>query len=649
MSVPAADRPAPERAAVMVAAGAIFILALAWRLLTFTGFTNDHYAHYALAQQMMLGDRPIRDFTDPGWPLTYALSAAAWWLAGSAMWVEWLLSSGALAAGALLTVVVAARLSGSVWIAVFVAALELISYPRTYAYPKIFVYALGAWVMVTMASRLSARRVVFMAGIVAMAFLLRHDHGLYLGIAAAVCVAVASRSDGARAAFVRAATLTATTALWLLPWMLFVTANGGLSAYFDRAIEYAQAEANASNLRSLPRFARLPDMPLLGLERPNRPLAQVTWKPALSDSERSALERRYGLEFVRDGDEARWYYAHDSSEATLDALSRDPQVEGTGNLGRVHRPIWREVAASLSPLRLAPALHSAANADAWLFWLFWGLPLVCGLVAAWRAVHGLERWPGELAVIAAICVTAAMVNAGFLRDALRTRLADAIVPAVLLGAWGLGLCWTERWRSRALQCGVALITVAACIASYAAVRQIGEWPERTEVAGIGDGPRGVLARAREVSLLLALPHRQNVVPPSRVSGALMPFFKYLDRCTSESERIIVTGEFPDVPVMAGRRFASDGVVLGAWYSSASHQDQTVEMLRTRRPLFVAYMSAGAFRSRFPLIETFVSGEYRSMTDVQVDGDATVPILVDRTRMPLGTDAETGWPCFKPAT
>jgi hypothetical protein len=645
MSVPAAERSAPERAAVMVAAGAIFGLALAWRLLTFTGFTNDHYAHYALAQQIILGDRPVRDFTDPGWPLTYALSAAAWWLAGSAMWVEWLLSSGALAAGALLTVVVAARLSGSRSIAVFVAALELMSYPRTYAYPKIFVYALGAWAMVLLAAHVSTRRIALMAGIVAIAFLLRHDHGLYLGVAAAVCVAVASRSEGARAALVRLATLTAATALWLLPWMLFVTANGGLVAYFDRAVEYAQAEANASNLRSLPRFARLPDAPLLGLERPNRPLAQVTWKPGLSDSDRISLEQRYGLEFVRDGDDARWYYARDPSEANLDALSREPQVEGTGNLGRVHRPIWREVAASLSPLRLAPALHSAGNADAWLFWLFWALPLVCALVAAWRAAHGVERWPGELAVVAAICVVATMVNAGFLRDALRTRLADAIVPAALLSAWGLGLCWTGRWRSRALQYGFAVITIAAGIASYAAVRQIGEWPERLEVAGVSEGPRGVLARAREVSLLLNLPHRQDVVPPSRVSGSLMPFFAYLDRCASQSERIIVTGEFPDVPVMAGRRFASDGVVLGAWYSSAKHQDQTVAMLRARRPLFVIYMGARAFQARFPLIETFVSGEYRLMADVPVDGDAAVPILVDRTRTPLAMDGETGWPCF----
>src|SRR5688572_27814456 len=48
----------------LVAAAGACAATLAWRFLTFTGFTNDHYAHLALAQQWLLGDRPVRDFTD---------------------------------------------------------------------------------------------------------------------------------------------------------------------------------------------------------------------------------------------------------------------------------------------------------------------------------------------------------------------------------------------------------------------------------------------------------------------------------------------------------------------------------------------------------------------------------------------------------
>lgn len=647
MPVAKTERSIARSPTAAAAAVALFATTLAWRFLTFTGFSNDHYAHFALAQQVMLGERPIRDFTDPGWPLAYLLSAATWWLAGDAMWVEWMLVAVALGLGAALTVLTAHRLSGSLWIAAVVTLLELVAYPRTYSYPKILAYALGAWAMVAMAAQPSRRRIVVMASVIAMAFLLRHDHGLYVGVSAAVCVACASRADGWTTAARRMASLTAVTALWLLPWMLFVAANGGLVAYFDRAVEYAQAEANASNLRSWPRMVFVPGRPVLGLERPDRPLAQVEWKANLTDDERSLLERRYSIDFVRKSDDARWYYVRDPSEDNLDALSHEPQVAGTSGLGRVHRPLWRELVASLSPLRVAPALHRAANADAWLFWLFWGLPVACAAVVLWRIAHGHERWPGELAVVAGLCAMAAIVNAGFLRDILRTRLADATVPAALLGAWAIGVCWREPWRQSAWQIAARLLTVAAFIASCAAIAQIGEWPERIEITGVDDGVDGVRTRARAVSSLLRLPHRQDAAPPSRIAAALMPFFSYLDRCTSESERLIVTGEAPDIPVLAGRRFASDGVVLGAWYSSVRHQDLTAKKLRSRPPLFVVYVDGTSFRARFPLVEAFVKDEYAPMADIPVDGAGSVAILTHRARVPASTDRETAWPCFRP--
>ena len=646
MNVLATDSSRRRFSAAAVAAVAMFLTALAWRFLTFTGFSNDHYAHFALAQQVLLGERPIRDFTDPGWPLTYMLSAGAWWLAGDAMSVEWTVVAVALAIGAALTVLTAYRLAGSLWIAVPFTLLELVVYPRTYSYPKILAYALGAWAMVAMAAQPSQRRIVAMAGVIAAAFLLRHDHGLYVGTASAVCLAFASRTDGWAVAAARTASLTAVTASCLLAWMLFVSANGGLADYFDRALEYARAEANASNLRTWPQLSLVPDRPLVGLERPARPLAQVTWSPGLSDAERSTLERQYDIDYVRDSDDARWYYVNDPSGENIHALADDPRVAGTSGLGRVRWPAWREFLARLSPFRVAPALHTAANADAWLYWLFWGLPVVCGALAIRGALQGTERWRGELAVVAGLCVMASLVNAGFLRDVLRTRLADAIVPAALLGAWTLSLSWRDRWRHRTLQIATHFVTVVILIASVAAIAQVGEWPERIERTGSDGGVEGVLARAREVSDLLGRPHRQDIAPPSRISAALMPFFNYLDRCTSQSEQLIVTGEFPDVPVLAGRGFAGDGVVFGAWYSSARHQDQTVEQLRARPPLFVVYVDAPALRSRFPLVEEFVRDLYRPMTEVPAEGFGTVPILVDRTRVPTTTDAVTGWPCFK---
>lgn len=637
------------RGCFLAAAGA-GVATLAWRFLTFTGFTNDHYAHLALAQQWLLGDRPVRDFTDPGWPLTYLLSAAAWHVAGDAMWVEWALAATALAIAAACTVIVAHRLSGSLTIALVVTALEIVIFPRTYSYPKIAAYAVAACVMAALAARPSRGRIILMAAVIATAFLLRHDHGLYIGVAAAACLILARLGEAGSRQVIPAvvgsvAALTAATAAFLLPWIVFVALNGGLPAYFDTALEFARAEANASNLRSWPRVALVPGQPLFGLAPPDRPLAHIQWTPETDDALRRTLEQRYGLEFVRDGDEDAFYRVLDTSPKNLEMLGDDPHVAGTTGLGRVNRPAWRELLAAVSPLRIAPALHSAANADAWLFWLFWSLPVVAAATLAVRARHRDERWPGELPLVAALILIAVFVNAGFLRDILRTRFSDAIVPPSLLGAWLLGLCWVVRWERRSWQRALRILTVVVLIITGAAMTTIADTGERLALTGINDGLPGLRARASAVSSLLAGPHRQTLAPPSRQAAALMPFFAYLDRCTSTRDRIIVTGEFPDLVVLSGRAFASDGAVFGAWYSSATRQDRTLARLKERPALFVLLMDARAFRTRFPPIAAYVDEAYESMTEVPVEGAEPVPILVLRSRASTGADAVTRWPCF----
>jgi len=640
---------------VAAAAAAAFLGTACWRFLTFTGFTNDHYAHLALAQQWLLGERPVRDFTDPGWPLTYMLSAAAWRIAGDAMWVEWALTTSALGIAAACTLLAAHRLSRSLLIAALVTGIEIAIFPRSYSYPKLLAYAVAAWMWIAVAARPSRLRMSLLAAVVASAFLLRHDHGLYIGLGSAVCVAIIRLRDASREPSWRIPLrpavggivgLTATTAAFLLPWLLFVSLNGGLLNYFDTALEFARGEANASNLRTWPRLTRVPGEPLIGLAPADRPLVQIEWTVDTDAAIRRSLEARYGLEFVRQSDDgAVFYRVADLSAANLEALGDDPHVAGTTGLGRVARPAWREWLARLSPLRLAPALHSPENADTWLFWLFWSLPFLAVAVLIGAARRRAERWRGEWAVVAALVVVGILVNAGFLRDVLRTRFSDAIVPPALLGSWLLGLCWTARPTALSGHRAVQAVSLVILLITGAAVSHVADAGERLALTGVADGVSGVMARSRSVGTLLASRHRQAVAPPSRQAAALTPFFEYLDRCTSTTERIVVTGEFPDLVVLAGRPFASDGVVFGAWYSSARHQDRTLAKLEDRPPLFVLLMDARAFRSRFPPIAAFVDERYERMTEVPVEGTEPVPILVLRSRVPAGIDTKTSWPCF----
>jgi hypothetical protein len=527
------------RSAQWLAMGAITLVAVAWRFLTFTGFSNDHYAHLVMAQQVLLGDRPIRDFADPGWPLTYTLTALGWAVTGKTMATEWVISTLGFAIGAACTVAAASRLSGSLAIAVAVTVIEILVFPRAYSYPKILIYAAAGWALLPLTAGPSTRRLVLMALLVAIAFLFRHDHGLFIGLAAAVGVAVTSRDLPGPAIFRRLALLTGATALFLLPWIVFVMLNGGLFSYLEAGLDYSRAEADATQLGSLP---------------------------------------------------------------------------------------W-------------------SGAEAWLFWVYWAVAVACGMAAITRLVAGRQRWAGESAAIVALAVCAVLVNASFLRESLEVRVPDAIVPAALLGAWALGLCWSMPWRRVSAQRAVRIASVILVLVTGIAAARVAGIGNQYEDAEIGNGIAGLRDRTAEVWSRLQSQHRDDV--PSRYSLALRPFFDYIDRCTSPADRLIVTGEFPDVLVLAGRRFAGDGIVFGSWYASVTHQDRTLVRLRADPALFVLHMGDyESFQRKYGQIETYVNASYRPMAEVEVDEGGTIRILVDKARQQRGVDAATGWPCFR---
>ena len=242
----------PSRTTVVCAALGVAALTVVWRVLTFTGFNNDHYIYLAGAQQIVLGEWPIRDFVDPGWPLMYSVSALARVLFGRELWVELLLVSSAFAIGAAFTVATAARLSGSVIVAVLVTLLEVGLNPRSFGYPKILLYAIAGWMLVAAARRISHSRAVLLGAFTVVAFLFRHDHGLYIGAGSLAAIVFASWRDGIRVLVRRAATFAATTVVCLLPWAVFVQYHVGLIAYLKPGLEFSRAEAEATVLRSLP-------------------------------------------------------------------------------------------------------------------------------------------------------------------------------------------------------------------------------------------------------------------------------------------------------------------------------------------------------------------------------------------------------------
>ena len=326
------------------------LVAVCWQFITYNGFPNDHYFHVARARQMLLGDWPVRDFVDVGAPLMYVISAASrwlfgdiarapssWWWRSASVWEPRRQSSARRG------------LSRSTIVATGVALLEILASPRSYSYPKMLLYGLAGCLIVAIAAQASRARLFTAAGLTAVAFLMRHDHGLFIGAACAMAI---------------------------------VLSAPGL----------ADAARRVGRLR-----------------RRRRRLAGAVGRVGAVPPGSGAV--------LRDGNRC--------------VASRSRHL---GCCGTCH-------------ICSSPAGLTTANVHAWLV-----LPVLDSalssvvVLALWRRITRRERWAGESVAVGAIALIALALDASFLRNPLETRLADAMVPGCLLGAWLLGLVWMMKGR-----------------------------------------------------------------------------------------------------------------------------------------------------------------------------------------------------------
>ena len=540
---------AKERARLWVAAASVFLFALLWQFLTYNGFPNDHYFHVARARQMLLGELPVRDFVDPGAPLQYVLSAGARWLLGDAAGPELLVVALGVAVGAATTAIAASWLARSIVVAVGVAFLEILASPRSYSYPKMLLYGIAGCVIVAVATQATRARVFAAAALTALAFLMRHDHGLFIGVAcaAALVLSAAGVKDAAR----RFGMFAAAVAVLLAPWALWVQYYQGLVPYFEMGIAVSRREADISLLRDLPRF---------------------------------------------------------------------------------------DVSAGLT----------TANTHAWLYYLFWILPLVCVPLAVLRRLTGRERWSGEWVAVGAIASLAVALDATFLRNPLETRLADATVPAALLGAWLLGLVWSTQGHP-VVKIGARAVAALLLVGTAVSIWRVGDVTGKLdEVGAFEDDLEHLQQHTSAVITALTQAEMDARKLPSRVSAGLVPFFRYVSRCTVPSDRLLVSGPYPDVFVLARRGFAGGHIAfLQSFYHSDADQRLTLTRMQRESVPFVVLPldDQDTFAGSFPQILAHITRGYDLLADIPVDGLKGVRIMVERERQRHGTDAETGWPCF----
>jgi hypothetical protein len=223
----------------------------AFRYLSIAGFSNDHYMHMAAGQQIAMGEWPSRDYVELGLPLMEALSAIPFLVVPNApLFGEALLVAGMFGLAAVFTLYGARRLTGSWWIALLVVALEVVIFPRTYSYPKVLAYALGFLTMWRYIEQ--PARVVELATAVVLAFGLRHDHGIYLGLGSLIAVVLTPAAEGLRQVVRRAAVFAAIVTLFLTPYLVFTSVYDGLWRHLMRGVELQDVEGARG--RTIPSF-----------------------------------------------------------------------------------------------------------------------------------------------------------------------------------------------------------------------------------------------------------------------------------------------------------------------------------------------------------------------------------------------------------
>ena len=222
---------------------------------------NDHFVTFARAVQVLYGDLPVRDFEDPGFPLSYLLSTAVAAVFGPSLLVNVLLCVLLLAVTSAVTYLLVFRATESQTAAIVAGAFTVAVSPRLYNATKVIVPVVAIWLSWRYADNPRPRRLVALALWSAVAFLLRHDYLIYVALGNIVLL-ITCHSRVPRRAALRVAAYAVLSLLFILPWLLYVQLHEGLPSYFSSALRFTVAEGRRTATGSLPwvffAFAAIP-------------------------------------------------------------------------------------------------------------------------------------------------------------------------------------------------------------------------------------------------------------------------------------------------------------------------------------------------------------------------------------------------------
>ena len=641
---------APRAALLAVAAAVTAVLALS---IPDQLFDTNFYSLWE-ATSLLAGDHPYRDFFEWGIPLQAVLSAVAQRTLGYRMFAEFVAVHWVfVVAGAVISFDLAYRVSRSLVAAAAMAAIGIAVLPDTptFHYPKLFVYPAAVWLAWWYLDRPGRRAAAALGLLTAVAFLFRHDHGVYVGGASVLACLLArwtarSRSWGETAA--DTASYMAVAAVILLPWVVAVQRHEGVPDYVRARAELYRMWSAGSEYTNLLRTNPLRVADRAPAPAPKPGMLRFAWEPRVIDARRAELEQRFGLRTLDgpDSDE-RWRYAvvnvYEPRLYELSRLTRD--TEGLD---------WR-VLESLNTW--LPALVPART---FLAQVTLVVPFVLLVSAGWDAVRARRVGIPVPTATCAIAVAASLlvvVDQSLFREPSYAHLVAPLTSALaarFFSSWRDGLPVSAssaarfgRWTRLAVAMAVFAVTavVASSLLRIDRLFSAGnrEVVSRTFGRLLASPPIDAFVTTREVARWTGGQSRE-AWNAGTVSNAPEIMLRYMHDCVALADRVLVSGQTPfQIGYLVERPIAGGHVFWHHRWRSDPRRERELLALLERQSVPFAFSTHDPVLDdlkAYPHIHSYVAAHYQPLP-----GSKGL-LLVDTRRRPTGHFGPYEFPCFK---
>jgi hypothetical protein len=625
---------------------------------------NDQFMSVVWGRELLFGHLPVRDFFEAGEPLTELLSAAAGALVGYRLLSEALVVALGMGLGTWAVFWVTRELTQSTWPAGLAAVLVTIAGGRSYSYPKIVIYAVGAVLIWRYIQQQSRSRLAALACWTGAAFLWRHDHGAYLALATVFTVSLAhglTRSTMTR--LVQAGALALAVAAPYLAWVQF---NRGIVPYVIDGRSVVASELSDHGPFHLPAWPirRMADVVQVQPQAAYAPPVDIKWADASTSDERDAVLKRFHLISDRGISRPGSIRLLDPNPNNIRALVNHPIVEDTSGIDRrtssvplASWSIFDRIRFRLPWLRINPfpVFDDPEVAAIGAAWLFVGL---CLGALAWAARPSLGQDAPALERRKAIIALAGLSIVslpGLLREPLSVYAPDVVVLPAIFAGW---ISW-ELWgatssRIPALRWVTRPAVIVLCVLLAFSTSGAGRLRERVSwLSG------NWMSFARADATWMGAWQRLVASPPvafwqGEQAPTTVVLARYVRACTTADAPLLVISLSPDLQYYADRPLASRHFLLGSGrWTSETDQEMSIAKLRKAPPPIVIAQEpfySTTFSVEYPRIAEYVRGEY-AVAGRLPDQKGRAYVILSRTGLtPITTEPRFGWPCFvEPAT